>query len=99
MVSAVSRCAVAFATPKIDNSRHRYAVDLTHQDVGRFQIAMQDGFLMRVLNSLAYTDEQFQPLARGELVLVAIGGDGNASDVLHDEVRPAFRCRAGIEYL
>ncbi len=43
-------------------------------------------------------DEQLQPLARRELVLIAVVGDGDAADQLHHEVRPAALGRAGVEH-
>jgi hypothetical protein len=39
------------------------AIHFRHQDVGRFQVAVDDGFLMGVLDTFADVDEQFQPLA------------------------------------
>ena len=39
------------------------------------------------------------PLAHGELVLVAVGSDGDAGDVLHGEVGTAFGRRPGVEDL
>ena len=56
-------------------------------------------FLVRVLDRLADRDEQLQPLARRELVVVAVLGDRHAVDQLHDEVGPAAVGRAGVEHL
>ena len=50
---------------------------------------MDDALLVRVLDRLADRHEQLQPLARRQVVVVAILGDGHAVDQLHDEVRPA----------
>src|SRR5260370_37852566 len=47
---------------------------------------MDDPFLMRVLDGLADLDEQIQTLTGIELVLIAVAGDGDAFDQLHDEV-------------
>src|SRR4051794_38677767 len=58
---------------------------------------MDDGFLVCVLYALAHVNEQFQPFARRECMFVAIGGDRDAGDVLHHEVRPTLLRRAGIE--
>ena len=54
--------------------------------------------LMGVLHRLADREEQFQPLAGRELVAVAVVGDRDALDQLHDEVGPAAVGRAGIEH-
>ena len=59
---------------------------------------MDDGFLMRVLHGFANEDEQLQTLAGGELVFVAIIGDRDAGDILHDEVRAALGSGAGVEH-
>src|SRR5439155_1175106 len=60
---------------KIDHARHRAAVALADQHVGRFDIAMNDPFLMSMLNRLAYLDEKLQSLAIGKLVRVAVAAD------------------------
>jgi len=59
---------------------------------------VDDAFLMRVLHGLAYRDEQVQPVARRQLVLIAVVRDGNATDEFHDEVRPAGVGRPGIQH-
>ena len=53
---------------KVDNLRHRLAVIEGDQHVGRLQVAVDDALLMRVLHRLTDRDEQFQPLARREVV-------------------------------
>ena len=58
---------------------------------------MNDRFLVSVLHSLANLNEQLQALALAQLVLVAVAGDGYSGDVLHHEVRAAFRSGAGVE--
>ena len=42
-------------------------------------------------------NEQLQALAETQLVLLAILGNGDAVDHLHDEIKPAGRGRAGVE--
>ena len=49
--------------------------------------------------ALADLDEQLKPLARGEIVLVAVLGDFDAAHQFHDEIRPARFGRAGIQNL
>ena len=68
-VWSVERAAwSAFASPKSMMRGIGFAVHLDHQDIGRLQIAMNDGFLVRVLHTFAGLDEQFQPLRDVELV-------------------------------
>ena len=58
---------------------------------------MDDPLLVRVLHRLADRHEQLQPLARRQLIVVAVLGDRHALDQLHDEVRPAGLGGAGVE--
>jgi len=53
--------------PRID-----IPVDLLDQNVGGLEVAMDDRFLMRVLHSLAYLNEQFQAVAHLQARLVAV---------------------------
>ncbi len=59
---------------------------------------MDDPLLVRVLDGMANRQEQFQPLAGCELVLVAILRDRLALDQLHYEKRPAAFGRASIDH-
>ena len=67
------------------------------ENVRRLDVAVNDALLMRMLNRVANLHEQIQPLARVQLVLVAIIRDPNAAHQFHDEVRPAGIGRAGVE--
>ena len=58
---------------------------------------MNDALLMRVLDRLADRHEQLQPLARRQVVVVAVLGDRHAVDQFHHEVRPAGFRGAGVE--
>ena len=60
---------------------------------------MDDRLLMRMLHPLAHLDEELHALPHGEPVAVAVVVDGQPGDILHDEVRPAFRGGAGVEDL
>src|SRR5262245_44361533 len=89
-VFSVSRCSTALATPKsITFGTGLSSYIVTSQDVRRLEVAVDDPLLMRMLNRVADRDEQLQPLAGGESVLVAVGGDGDAVDQFHDEIGPA----------
>ena len=59
---------------------------------------MDDPLLVGVLHGLADLHEQVQPLGDRQAVLVAIVGDRDAADQLHDEVGPAGLGGAGVEH-
>jgi hypothetical protein len=52
---------------------------------------------MGVLHGVAYADEQIEPSADAELVLVAEINNGDAADKLHDKVGPARRGLASVQ--
>ena len=54
--------------------------------------------VVRQLDRLANRDEQLEPIARGELIRVAVPGDRRAPSRLHDEVGPAGVGRAHVEH-
>ena len=58
---------------------------------------MDDALGVRVLDGPAHLHEQFQPLARRELVLVTELGDRHPVHQLHHEVRAAGVGGAGVE--
>ena len=58
MVPAVSFCESCLGNTEVDNSRHGLAVDLGDEDVRRLEVAMDDGFLVRVLYAFADVDEE-----------------------------------------
>ncbi len=57
---------------EVDDLGNGAVVVQRDQHVGRLDVAMDDSLLVGVLNRLADGDEQLQPLARRELVLVAV---------------------------
>ncbi len=69
------------------------------EDVGGFEVAVDHGLVVGVFDAVADVDEELQPVLGREPVLVAVGRDGVALDVLHDEVGPTLRSLAGIEHL
>jgi hypothetical protein len=85
--------------PEVDDPRHGFAVHFHHQNVCRFQIAMDDGFLVRVLHAFADLDEEFEPIRDLEFLLIAILGNRQSGYVLHHEVRLALRRRSGVKHL
>ena len=90
-VCSVSGWPVALATPKSITFGTGSLVVLGHQHVRRLDVAVDDPLLMGVLDRLADRHEQLQPLARRQLLLVAVLRDRHALDQFHDEVRPAAR--------
>ena len=79
IVFSVSRWPVALATPKsitLGTGWPSYSATSTFD---RLDVAVDDALLMRVLHRLADRDEQLQPLAGGQVLLVA---------VLRDRERP-----------
>jgi hypothetical protein len=96
----VELCAVErLGHAEVDDLGHRLAVRLGHQDVRRLEVAVDDRLLVRVLDTLADMDEQFEPPAQAHLLLVAVDVERHALDVLHHEVRTALVGRAGVEHL
>ena len=67
------------------------------EDVRRLQVAVDDRFLVRVLNAVAYLKEQLEPLRHRQAMLVAMLVDRNALDVVHHEVRPPVLRGSGVE--
>ncbi len=88
-----------FGKAKIDDPWLGLAVHLHDQDIGRLQIAMDNGLLVRMLHPLADADEELQPLGDLEPVLIAILRDRQPGDILHDQVRLTLGCRPSIEHL
>ena len=82
---------------EVDDLGHRPAVVQGDQDVRGLEVAVDDPLLVRVLHRLADRDEQLQPLAGRQPPLVAVLGDRDALDQLHDEVGAARVGGAGVE--
>ena len=83
---------------EINHLRHRHAVVQRHQNVRRLDVAVNDPLLVRVLDGVANLDEQIQPLAGVEMVLVAVVGDFDAAHQFHDKVRPPGFRRARVQH-
>ncbi len=74
---------------EIDDLGYRRSVVNRHEDVGRFQVPVDDSLLVGVLNPTADLGEQFQSVPRDELVFITEPGDRHAPDQFHDEERAA----------
>ena len=57
------------------------------KDVGRLEVAVNNQVGMRVGDGAEDVEEEPQPRLDPECVIVAVGVDGGAVDVLDDEVR------------
>ena len=69
------------------------------QDIRRLEIAMDNALLMGVLDGLAYLDEQLEPLAGAEPLLVAVLGDRHTANQLHHKIRTSLLRGTAIEDL
>src|SRR5262249_43392313 len=88
-----------FGDAKIDYFRHGHSVMESDQDIGRLDIAMNDAFLVGVLDGLTNLCEKIEALAGAEIILVTIFCNFYAAHQLHDEKGAASGSRAGIEHL
>src|SRR6185503_2392135 len=69
----------------------------SHEQVARLEITVDDTLGVRVLHGAANLDEQLQPLFDRKAASVAILGDRDAFDKLHDEIWPALGGGAGVK--
>ena len=68
-----------------------------HQQVGGFQVAVDDQVAVRMRHRFQHLREQLHALAQVQLARVAPLVDGRAVDVFHDEVGIAFVAEAAVE--
>ena len=86
-----------FGDAKIDHLHHRHAILHGAQHIGRFQIAVDDPFLMSVLYCFADGDEELQSRSSRKLVPIAKLGNRQAAEQIHDEIRASGGCFAPIQ--
>ena len=86
-----------FRDAKVNHLGHRFAILERDQDVRRFDIAVDNALLVRVLQGMADLDEEVEPLLGREMILVAVVGDLDPPHQFHDEVGPAGVGRARIQ--
>src|SRR5262249_44271131 len=82
---------------EVNDLGHRLVIVHGDQDVGGFQVPVDDPFLVRVLDRVADGDEQFKALSRREVVGVTVLGNRYAVHQFHDEVRAAALGGAGVQ--
>ena len=85
-----------FGNSEIDNAWSGLAVNVGNENILWFQVAMDESFLMGVLNTCADLGEEFDALTDGKAFLIAVDGDGDAGNILHDEVGKAVGSCAGV---
>ena len=73
------------------------AIKSRDQDVRRFQIPVDDAFLVGVLDGTAHVAKQFEPFVGRQPVAVTVVGDRNPFDQFHDEVGTARFGGATVE--
>ena len=96
-VCSVSRWSIALATPKSITLGTGLPSCKRDQHVGRLDVAVDDPFLVGVLDRLADRRRKFAAARGRQLVVVAVLGDRHALDQFHDEVGPAGVGGAGVE--
>ena len=70
-----------------------------HQHISRLDVAVNDPFLVCVLNCLADKLEKLEPLSERSTIAIALFRDGDAVDELHDKEGTTELGRAGVEEL
>src|SRR6185369_5646016 len=83
---------------KINDFGNWFTVLFGDKDVRRLEVAVNDAFLMRVLDGVTNLNEQFQSLVNGQILLIAVICDGNTAHQFHYEVRPSRFRRPGVEH-
>jgi hypothetical protein len=88
-----------FGDAEVDHLGHRHTIVQCDEDVRRLDVAMDNALLMGVLDGLAHLDKEIEPLAGGDMRLIAVVRDPNAAHQFHYEVGAARLGGAGIEHL
>ena len=78
-----------FGHTEVDDLGDGLAVLDKDQDVGGLDVPVDDPLLVGVLDSVADLHEQLQPLLDIQSLPIAVLGDGDTGNVLHDEVGPS----------
>ena len=68
-----------------------------HQNIGRFDVAMNDQVLVGVVHCMADFLEQSQSFVDAKIALVAITVKGHPIDVLHDQIGHALLGAATVQ--
>ena len=93
---AIRRCAFGVAQFRNTKIQQLGRTVFGHQDVGRFDVTVNDQVLVRIVNSGTNCLEQSQPFINRQSVQIAIGVYAHPVDVLHDEVGNAVAGCAAV---
>jgi len=91
--------ADGFGDAEVDDFGGGAAFADADEDVGWLEVAMDQAFVVGVLNSFAYRDEEFEAIPEIQVVMIAIGRNRLAGNVLHHEVGAAIGSRSRIKDL
>ena len=86
-----------FRHAKVDYLYDRRTVVQCDHHVGWLDVAMNNPFLMSVLNSLTDRQEQLKSLVRRQLIVVTVGGNRRTVDQFHHKVGTALLRSARVE--
>ena len=82
--------------PEVEDLGNRPVVLFRDQDVGGLQVPVHESLFVGVLDSVADRLEELEPLSDCEPFPIAVLGDRDPVDQLHDEVRQAVFRRTGL---
>src|SRR5205823_12217108 len=82
---------------EINHLRHRGSILRRHQHVRGFDVAVDDSFLVRVLDRTANLNEEIKALSSCEIQAVTVIRDLDATYQLHHEIRPTSVGGAGVQ--
>jgi hypothetical protein len=96
--SRVAKAAIAqgLGDAKVDDLRHRRAIDGCDQHVARLQVAVNDSPLVRVVHAAADLDEQPQAAGQWHPASIAERHQRSAADELHREEWQPLRSGPGV---
>jgi hypothetical protein len=83
---------------KVNHLGHGLVTLQAHQNIGGLDVTVNNALLVGVLHGLAYLQEQGETRLNGEPVMIAVLRNGSAPDMLHDKIRSALFCGAGVKH-
>ena len=92
------RLACGFGNPEVDDLGHGLVPVQCHQDVRRFEVAVNDPLLVSMLDGVANLHKQAQPLVWREPLFIAEPGDRHTPHQFHDEIGPSDLGGSRVEH-